>query len=51
MPELATAAPHTSVSEALDRIKALADPGRLDGMARYGIATGHAVGVSIPQLR
>lgn len=35
----------------MQRLAALADPARLEGMARYGIATENAYGVSIPQLR
>jgi 3-methyladenine DNA glycosylase AlkD len=37
--------------EVMARLAALADPSRLSGMARYGIATEHAYGVSVPQLR
>jgi 3-methyladenine DNA glycosylase AlkD len=35
----------------VERLKVLANPGALDGMSRYGIATDHALGVSMPQLR
>jgi 3-methyladenine DNA glycosylase AlkD len=35
----------------LERLRALADPERLEGMARYGIATERAYGVTIRQLR
>ena len=33
------------------QLKALADPSRLSGMARFGIVTGRALGVSVPHLR
>lgn len=35
----------------VERLKVLANPGALEGMSRYGIATNHALGVSMPQLR
>jgi 3-methyladenine DNA glycosylase AlkD len=35
----------------LDRLRAIADPDRLPGMARFGIDVSHALGVSIPELR
>ena len=35
----------------LRQLDALADPSRLAGMARYGIAVDEAIGVSIPELR
>lgn len=35
----------------LDALRAMSDPTRLAGMARYGIRVAHALGVSIPQLR
>jgi len=35
----------------LTQLEALADPTRLAGMARYGISTTHALGVSMPELR
>ncbi len=37
--------------EVLARLRALADPARLPGMARYGIATEHAYGVTVAELR
>jgi 3-methyladenine DNA glycosylase AlkD len=37
--------------EVLARIEALADPSRLDGMARYGIGTGEVWGVTVAELR
>lgn len=37
--------------EVIDRLHSIGDPARLDGMARYGIVTERAYGVSIPQLR
>ncbi|MGY2066940.1 DNA alkylation repair protein [Blastococcus sp. SYSU DS0619] len=40
-----------SVDEVLARLRALADPARLPGMARYGIATEHAYGVTVGELR
>ena len=39
------------VDAVLDRLAALADPARLAGMARYGIATGNALGVTVAELR
>ncbi|MEW6058696.1 MAG: DNA alkylation repair protein [Actinomycetota bacterium] len=39
------------VRAVLGRLEASADPSRLPGMARYGIATDRALGVSIPDLR
>ena len=36
-----------TVDDVLARLRALADPSRLAGMARYGIATGHAYGVTV----
>lgn len=35
----------------IERLRALADPARLDGMAHYGIVTEFAYGVTIPELR
>ncbi len=35
----------------VERLRVLANPGALEGMSRYGIATDHALGVSMPQLR
>jgi 3-methyladenine DNA glycosylase AlkD len=40
-----------SVDDVLARLQALADPARLAGMARYGIATEHAYGVTLPEQR
>lgn len=37
--------------EVLDRLRRLADPSRLDGMARYGIGGGTALGVTVAELR
>ena len=37
--------------EVLARLRALTDPARLPGMARYGIATEHAYGVTVAELR
>jgi len=37
--------------EALERLRALADPEAKAGMARFGIETRQALGVSIPKLR
>jgi 3-methyladenine DNA glycosylase AlkD len=39
------------VGDVLGRLRALADPARLAGMARYGIATDSAYGVPVPELR
>ena len=39
------------VAEVLKQLEAIADPTRLAGMARYGISTSKALGVSIPELR
>jgi 3-methyladenine DNA glycosylase AlkD len=41
----------TAVDDVLARLRAIADPGRLPGMARYGIATEHAYGVTVSELR
>jgi 3-methyladenine DNA glycosylase AlkD len=35
----------------LARLRDLADPGRLPGMARYGIGSGTAIGVTVAELR
>jgi 3-methyladenine DNA glycosylase AlkD len=43
--------PDVRCCEVINRLRLLGDPDRLEGMARYGIATGHAYGVSIPELR
>ena len=37
--------------EILDRLRSLADPEAKAGMARFGIETGTALGISIPKLR
>ncbi|MCG7845054.1 MAG: DNA alkylation repair protein [Methanomassiliicoccales archaeon] len=37
--------------EVIGRLRSLADPGRREGMSRYGIPVAQALGVSIPQLR
>jgi 3-methyladenine DNA glycosylase AlkD len=39
------------VAEVLKQLEAIADPSRLAGMARYGISTTNALGVSVPELR
>jgi 3-methyladenine DNA glycosylase AlkD len=41
----------TGVDEVLARLRSLADASRLPGMARYGIATEHAYGVTVAELR
>ncbi|MGY1619173.1 DNA alkylation repair protein [Geodermatophilus sp. SYSU D00691] len=38
-------------AEVLDRLRDLADPARLEGMARYGIGGAHALGVTVTELR
>jgi 3-methyladenine DNA glycosylase AlkD len=40
-----------TADEVLDRLRTLAVPERLLGMARYGIPTEHAYGVTLPELR
>ncbi len=40
-----------SAGEILERLETVADPSRLPGMARYGIAVDRAIGVRIPDLR
>ncbi|HAM44566.1 MAG TPA: DNA alkylation repair protein [Propionibacteriaceae bacterium] len=40
-----------TADEVVARLKSLGNPDALRGMARYGIATDHALGVSMPQLR
>ena len=40
-----------TADEVLARLRSLADPDRLPGMARYGIATEHAYGVTVTELR
>ena len=39
------------VREVLDELSRMADPSRLSGMARYGIATERAFGITVTQLR
>jgi 3-methyladenine DNA glycosylase AlkD len=39
------------VDDVLQRLRGLADPDRLPGMARYGIATANAYGVTVRELR
>jgi len=39
------------VAEVLQQLEAIADPSRLAGMARYGVSTTNALGMSIPELR
>ena len=41
----------TDVEDVLARLRALADPTRLAGMARYGIGTDAAYGVTVTELR
>jgi 3-methyladenine DNA glycosylase AlkD len=40
-----------TADEVLARLRGLAVPSRLPGMARYGIGTGNAVGVTVTELR
>ena len=40
-----------AVAEIVERLRPLARPNALEGMARFGIATEHALGVSMPNLR
>ena len=40
-----------TVEEVLARLRALADPARVDGMARYGIGAGTTWGVTVADLR
>jgi 3-methyladenine DNA glycosylase AlkD len=40
-----------SVEEVLQKLKAVAKPDRLDGMARYGMVVDRRLGVSVPDLR
>ena len=40
-----------TAAKVLSRLAALADPARLVGMAQYGIATEHAYGVTVAELR
>ncbi len=39
------------MDDVLHQLKELADPSRLNGMARYGIPVDRALGVSLPQIR
>jgi 3-methyladenine DNA glycosylase AlkD len=39
------------VDDVLARLRGIADPSRLTGMAHYGIATEHALGVTVAELR
>ncbi len=39
------------ISDILEHLESLADPGALEGMARYGIGTQRAFGVKVPHLR
>jgi 3-methyladenine DNA glycosylase AlkD len=41
----------TGVDDVLAQLRARADPARLPAMARYGIATEHAYGVTVAELR
>ena len=41
----------TDVEDVLARLRAVADPSRLAGMARYGIGTDSAYGVTVAELR
>ena len=43
--------PFVNVDEVLEGLRANADPSRLPGMARVGIETSHALGVSVPSIR
>jgi 3-methyladenine DNA glycosylase AlkD len=40
-----------TLDQVVSRLRSLGNPAALPGMARYGIATGNALGVSMPQLR
>jgi 3-methyladenine DNA glycosylase AlkD len=40
-----------NVDEVVARLRSLAQPGNLEGMARFGIPTEHALGISLPTLR
>ncbi len=40
-----------SVEEALDKLRARARPGRLEGMTRYGMVAEKRLGVSVPDMR
>jgi len=39
------------VAEVVERLKALADPGKVDGMASFGINSENTLGISMPVLR
>lgn len=41
----------TSTADILDELKSEADPGNLEGMARFGMAVGKRLGVSVPVMR
>jgi 3-methyladenine DNA glycosylase AlkD len=49
MPSRRSAVP--SLAEAVDKLRARARPGQLEGMGRYGISVDRRLGVSIPELR
>jgi 3-methyladenine DNA glycosylase AlkD len=40
-----------SVEEVLKKMKAVAKPDRLEGMARYGIRVERRLGISVPDMR
>jgi len=40
-----------TADDVLSELRALADPSRVTGMARYGIGAGHALGVTVTELR
>ncbi len=40
-----------SAEEVLDQLRSRAQPGQLEGMARYGIAMDGRLGVRVPELR
>ncbi|WP_036923523.1 DNA alkylation repair protein [Propionicicella superfundia] len=46
-----TVAPQTRAEELLTRLRALANPANVAGMARYGINTSGTLGVAMPRLR
>jgi 3-methyladenine DNA glycosylase AlkD len=46
-----SSAPDVSVDEVLARLRAVADPSRLPGMARYGIGGSSALGLTVAELR
>ncbi len=41
----------TTVEEVIGRLKELARPNQLEGMAKYGMAIEHRLGVSVPNMR